>query len=342
MKKLTTPLFIVSLLTSPIWHSAQATHWDSLELTDEISVIAPGNGSHDGSVEKAREVIGRFGFRGKIPDDLINPTPLCYANTTQYCATHLQQELNNPQTKVIWALRGGRGSSRILPYLENIALGNHPSSVRTSTPLIVGFSDITALHLWATVRGLPSLHAPVLAYNKESAHIVNEDASLQDVFDILTGKVTELEYTCTPLNQAAQQEDLVMNTSIVGGNISLIQRSIGTDTELEAKGKILFLEETGEPATKFAEVLYQLDRSHVFDSPAAVFWGNLAYDNKEHEKYQYLKNEFATLFNERGIPFFQSDNFGHGKKNSPLPFNTPAILSFENPDEVRLKIRTNN
>ena len=309
--------------------------WSTLNPGDHVSVIAPGYGGHDGLIEKAKENISTFGFVARFPESLIDPQPLGYSNTIEYRTDHLLQELTAEGTKVIWALRGGRGSSEILQYLPEVEYLKTP-------PLIVGFSDATALHLLATANNWPSLHGVVLGYNKEAGDAINAETSLQDYFDILTGNVTELEYTFTPLNSAATQEDYSLEAPVVGGNVSLIQRSIGTNTHLNTAGKVLFLEDTGEQATRLKETLVHLDRTGAFKSPKAVIWGNFDHSESEDRKYQFLREEFAERLNARGIPFIHSPDFGHGKKNNPLPFNTSATLSFNGGDEVLMKVKTNN
>ncbi|WP_032113665.1 S66 peptidase family protein [Candidatus Paracaedibacter symbiosus] len=332
MKKF--PLFLFLPLVFFINHSWGAEKWNVLEPGNNIHVIAPGYGNHDGSVEHARKAILKMGYEPLIPDDLINPHPLGYSNTEEYRAAHLKEALCD-ETKIVWALRGGRGSSLLLPSLQDIPLS-------TPAKLIVGFSDITALHLWAAARNWPSLHGIVLGYNKEANHAVNAEASLNEILPILTGEIQELTYKFLPLNKAAQQEGRFVRGPIVGGNVSLIQRSIGTETQLNTSRKILFLEETGEQATKLMESLNHMERSRLLDSLQAVIWGNFNYAPEEHTKYQWLREALAEKLEERNIPFIHSDEFGHGKKNHPLPFNTPAILSFLNTEEASLTVKTNN
>ena len=332
-------IFLIIILFISDGYATSNLSWRYLEKDEFIDVVTPGYGAKDGSIEKAKENIQKFGFQARIPDDLIEPHPLGYSNTKEYRANHLKSVLESEDSKIIWALRGGRGSSFVLPYLKNLT----PSQPK----LIVGYSDATALHLWAAKREWPSLHGVVLGYNKDAKDAVNKDTSLEDVMDILTGKTREVHYKLTPLNKTAKLQETDICSSVVGGNLSLIQRSIGTDTSLDARDKILFLEDVGEVATKAYEMFNHLDRAGIFEKIKCLFLGNFTSDfqndDKDNlEKYNLLTEEIKELMDLRNIPVIASDNFGHGLYNHPLPFNTPAVLKFNHQfEEATLSIQTN-
>lgn len=317
--------------------SASNIRWTTLEKGDFVDVIAPGYGSQEDSIETAKNNIQKFGLSARIPEDLIEPQALGYSNTEQYRVNHLKQVLGSQEAKVIWALRGGRGTSTLLRYLK----GWEPMS---PPKLIVGFSDITGLHLLATQRGWPSLHAIVLGYNQDANPKVNSKASVEDVMDILMGRVQEVEYGVSPLNKQARSEDFSsIKGCVVGGNLSLIQRSIGTDTALNPSGKILFLEDVGEAPTRTYETLTHLERAGLFTGIKALLFGNFTagLSSEDVQKYDIVKGQVGEWMEEKKIPVFYSERFGHGDYNYPLPFNTPASLRCLNADESTLKVKTN-
>src|SRR3546814_19632623 len=56
--------------------------------------------------------------------------------------------------RAVCAVRGGCGCARILPYLDCKAIAAHPK-------LLIGFSDITALHLaFSAHAGFTTIHGP--------------------------------------------------------------------------------------------------------------------------------------------------------------------------------------
>ncbi len=321
--------------------SAQSTplQWEFLQEGDKINVLAQsyGNDTTKQYLATAKTVIQENGFKLDAPDDLISPQALEYANTVQYRQEHLKKVLLSEETKVVWTMRGGRGASGIILSLDGLS---SPSKVK----LILGFSDATALHLLAAKWGWPSLHCPVLAYNQEIAPAVNKATSLKLVFDILSGKTQEVSYTLSRLNKVAQSSRESMTSSIVGGNASVVQRSIGTETHLKTNGKILFLEDTGEPATKFLEIMTHFQRARLFESVKAIILGDFKSGLSEAQctDLGIAKNQFLETMTTFNIPVLGSEHFGHGDLNYPLPFGTLATLNFQSSGEVDLRVKTNN
>jgi muramoyltetrapeptide carboxypeptidase len=307
--------------------------WFFLEKGDPIHIVAPAYGISTNYMEKVRQNILKYGFKPEMPVDINAPQGLGYSNTDSYRAHHLKSVLTDDRVKVIWALQGGRGSSLLLSFLKDL-----PRLI--SPKLIVGFSDITALYLWAATRNWPSLHGIVLAYNKEMGLEANKESSMDALIPVLKGDIQELEYKLEPLNNTSKQ-DLVINGSIVGGNLSLIQRSIGTETNLQTAGKIIFLEDKDDTPTRLYESLNHLERAGLFQSPKAIIWGNFTLVDQNIEKFKIVQHIFADKMDRLNIPVVHSLNFGHGPKNYPLPFNTAATLRLGNSHAI-LTVKTNN
>ena len=74
------------------------------------------------------------------------------------------------------------------------------------------------------------------------------------------------------------------------------------------------------------ESLVHLERTNFFNCPKAVIWGNFNHAKEEDENYKFLLKMIAEKMDMYNIPLIHSEDFGHGKKNLPLPFNTPACF----------------
>jgi Uncharacterized proteins, homologs of microcin C7 resistance protein MccF len=151
----------------------------------------------------------------------------------------LQQMIDDPTVDAILCGRGGYGTSRIIDQLNWKKFRQHPK-------WIIGFSDITVLHsfLIAKLR-TASLHAPMAnAFNDGGA----QDEYVQSLRKALTGK--NANYTCAV--HACNKQGKASG-QLIGGNLSLMAHQIGTPSDVDTKGKILFLEDVGE-------YLYNVDR----------------------------------------------------------------------------------
>lgn len=327
-------LFIVFNLASA-YASSTTLEWEPLKEGGKVHIVAPSSGPEgtEAYLNASITFLKENGFVAETLNDLIILQSLGYANTLAYRQKHLNDVLFAENVDVVWALRGGRGASKVIMPLEELSA---PSKLK----LILGFSDTTAVHLLAAKWEWPSLHCPVLAYHQDGAHTVNKQTSLQPVFDILSGKTQEVNYTLNPLNSIAQEYQGTISSQIRGGNASVIQRSIGTPTHLKTSQRILFLEDIGEPATKFLEIMTQFQRARFFKEVEAIILGDFesGLTGDQPSALSVAKKEFLENMTVLRIPVLESPDFGHGDLNYPLPFGTPAQLDFQGTKEVKLRV----
>jgi muramoyltetrapeptide carboxypeptidase len=123
-----------------------------LELGEIVDVVAPSSKCHPSVIEKFKTILTSWGLQCRIPDDLFGDS-LLYANSDEKRFAHLQNAILSADSRVIWCLLGGYGSTRLMPMLRQIKPPKQPK-------LLIGFSDITALHIflqgqwdWPTLSG---------------------------------------------------------------------------------------------------------------------------------------------------------------------------------------------
>ncbi|MCO5143847.1 MAG: LD-carboxypeptidase, partial [Oligoflexia bacterium] len=74
---------------------------------------------------------------------------------------NIEHLLKNKNVGTLWFARGGYGATRLLPIFEEKKLA---SLLKKDPKLLIGFSDVTAIHLYFYKKlKLPSLHAPMPA-----------------------------------------------------------------------------------------------------------------------------------------------------------------------------------
>ncbi|MBN8532191.1 MAG: LD-carboxypeptidase [Alphaproteobacteria bacterium] len=128
--------------------------WKALSEGSIIDIIAPGYGTTQTVARAFARALEEWGWKARFPKGMFGKDLLCAA-PDEVRAKHLEAALHAEDSDAVWALRGGYGCTRLLPYLAKM---KKPKRVK---PLI-GFSDLTALHLHLNQRwGWPSLHAPV-------------------------------------------------------------------------------------------------------------------------------------------------------------------------------------
>ncbi|STX52319.1 LD-carboxypeptidase [Legionella busanensis] len=286
-----------------------------LEPGDTIDIIAPSSKCHPSVLDKFRDIIHSWGLHCHIPNDLFGDN-LLYANSDEKRFTHLQNALLNPNSKAVWCLLGGYGSTKLMPRLNQIKLPPH-------SKLLMGFSDITALHIFLQNQwGWPTLGAPS-GYQVSLNRVAKTSVELLQT--ILFRKEESLIYdNITPLNQLANKQHTI-TAPIIGGNLHLIQASLGTFWQINATEKILFIEEFNERAYRIDRILAQLEQAGIFKGAMAILFGDMI-DKGEPDGRFLVKDVIQEFATQCALPVLQISNIGHGAINNPLLLGHPATL----------------
>jgi muramoyltetrapeptide carboxypeptidase len=223
----------------------------------------------------------------------------------------LNAAIRDPRIDGIWCLRGGYGAMRLLPGVDYDALRKFPKAV-------IGFSDITALHLAIRARsGIVSYHGPtaravLTSFSRESmARAVRNDG------DPFAG--------ARPL--PLLREGSTVGT-LEGGNLALLCSLIGTPYSARFDGAILVLEDVNEPLYRIDRMLRQLILSGALARIAGLCFGAFTERGDESDdaprSLDVLFEEAATHV--RG-PVATGAPIGHVADQWTLPLGARAELS---------------
>lgn len=291
-------------------------HWDFLKKGDLIDVVAPGYPSKPEEVEGSARFLEKWGLRPHIPRDLIKPHFL-HANDDLERFVFLKKAIENPDSQVIWCLRGGYGSNRLLPLLAKLKKPKKPK-------LLIGISDITSLHMFFIQEwGWKTLHAPLL--DRLGRGLVSPKHE-KELHALLFGKSKHIEFKkLKALNQAARAVKKI-EAKIVGGNLTVLQSALATPWQIETKGKILFLEDIGERGYRIDRMLEQFRQAGLFKSCRGVILGDFVGSQEPQSEYSTLPHVFKRWSQDFEIPLFSGLEAGHAPIQRPVPFNTNCLL----------------
>lgn len=299
--------------------------WQSLKKNSIVDVIAPASQVTDKAIlEKVKTLFSSWQLTPQISPNLFGPDLLC-ANSDEQRFQQLKNALLNPNSDAIWCLRGGYGSTRLIPSLLKLT---SPKKCK----LFIGFSDITALHLFLQQKWhWQTLHGPTL--NQVTHHVIPPE-NIIELKKIIFEQLPELIYFLNPY-QKSNSLDLIQ-APITGGSLSLVQTSLGTEWQIETKEKILFLEDVNEPAYRIDRMLQQLQQSGILNYIKALLFGDFTFAIKpeEEKKIQKVLERFAM---EQNFPVLRCTGIGHGKHNRCLPFGIPALLDLTK-NQLSIKI----
>ncbi len=229
----------------------------------------------------------------------------------------LNAAIRDPRIDGIWCLRGGYGAMRILDAVDY-------ESLRRTPKAIIGFSDITALHLAVRARAnIVSYHGPtaraeLTPFSRESlARATGASGAAHVAQDPFTG--------AAPLAWLQQGE---VAGRLEGGNLALLCSLIGTPYAARVDGTILVLEDVNEPLYRIDRMLRQLILSGVLERLAGLCFG--AFTERGHERDAGSRS-LDVLFMEAAAyvqgPVVSNAPVGHIPDQWTLPLGARAELS---------------
>ncbi|MCC9166700.1 S66 peptidase family protein [Pontibacter harenae] len=290
-----------------------------LQPGDKIAILATARKISLAEVEFAIQVFESWGLE-VVLGRTIDTAYHVFAGDDALRIQDLQQALDDPSIKTIVCGRGGYGTTRIIDQVDFTKFRQHPK-------WIVGFSDVTALLCHVHNLGIESVHGIMpLLFSKEGAA-----PSIESLRQVLFGE--ELNYTAAShaFNRTGTGQG-----QIIGGNLSLLDSIIGTKSDIDTTGKILFLEDLNEYLYHVDRMMVHLDRSGKLNSLAGLIVGDMSdmLDNADpfaKDAYEIIAEHVAKY----NYPVCYGFPVGHEPLNLALVCGREAKLEVQE-DGVRL------
>jgi len=234
-------------------------------------------------------------------------------------AADLNRALHDPEVEAIFCVRGGYGCLRLLDRIDLPA--------DRSPPLLIGYSDITALHLsFYTRRGWPGLSGPVVTEWPQMTPDSDGHAAALHLDAWLNGD--------TPTLSRFEGTSLAPGTPgdaagpLLGGNLSVLSRLLGTRHCPDFHGAILFLEDVQEKPYQIDRKLAHLQLAGILDAVSGVVLGEFSTPDLDPDKPTLeVDDVFADYFDDRPYPVATGLKYGHLLPRVTVPIGVPARLS---------------
>ncbi len=231
------------------------------------------------------------------------------AGDDQLRAGDLRSALTDPAIAGIIFATGGSGAQRTLAALDWDGLAGLPPKV------LAGYSDVTAiLEAVAARLGWASLHSPMVTSAGGTAHY-----SFGSLLRTLMrpAQATDIRYPDAVTLNGGTARGITL-----GGNLTLLTSSIGTDTSLPARGGILLIEDENEEDYRIDRMLTQLRRSGYLDGVAGIIGGTFTGCGDPAAIEAILGERLGGL----GVPLIAWANVGHGGYFQTYPVGIAAEL----------------
>lgn len=279
-----------------------------------VDVVAPGSSTDIKDIKKSGQVLAEHGFRLRIPPRTLKPH-LYLSNSDEARFRFLKKALENEESEIIWCMRGGYGSNRLMPLLEKM---KRPKKRK----LFIGISDVTSIHSFLNQEwNWPTLHACLL--DRIGKGTIREH-DLKTILQVIRGQKEVISYKLKPMNSLAKKNPKVEGY-IRGGNLVTLQSLLATPSHPQWGGRILFLEELGERAYRIDRILQQLTQSGVLRSVRGVLFGQFTQCTERDGKVLWPKTlkEWAQA---QSMPVWDGLPCGHDVAQKPLFLNTHSEI----------------
>lgn len=282
-----------------------------LKPGDTIGLVTPAGPVRDlVAFAFGKELLEERGFRVKVPNDLFNEQGFL-AGSDQERASQFMSIWHDPEVKAVLAARGGYGCLRLLPLLDLEALAANPK-------ILIGYSDLTVLLNEITrLTGLVTWHAPMLNSLQRC-----DATSLASFWRTLAGEGPRMV-------QPDQLQVLREGTGrgpLAGGNLTSLAHLLGTPHELNWRGTILFLEDTGEAPYRIDRLLTHLERAGCLRELGGLILGTFTDNSGEEEAW--TSSVWTRVLELAGgdYPIWGNFPVGHGGRNISVPLGVMAEM----------------
>jgi muramoyltetrapeptide carboxypeptidase len=298
----------------------------ALRRGDLIGVAAPAGFIEEDRLRRGVAELEALGFAVRVAEGTAERRGFTAGSAAVRLAA-LEGLLANPDVRAIVCARGGAGVMHLMPHLD-------PESIRTQAKLVVGYSDVTLLHLLMARAGLTSAHGPMVARELAEGEQAYDRASL---WHALTGDGRP--YATGPDELVALRDGGAEGT-LRGGCLSLLAAAAGTPWALTTEGEptLLFIEDVDEKPFRIDRMLRQLRAAGAFAGVKGVVFGDMKGCAPPIDADYRLDDVLLEALAGLDVPVALGLSSGHAVGvNVTLPFGVRARLTCQGED-ARLEV----
>lgn len=264
-----------------------------LKRGDKVAVISPSGRVNEEKIRLATGKLEEWGLEVVFGNNTFNIFNKL-AGTDSERLNDLQWALDDEEIKAVFCSRGGYGLVRIIDEVNW-------SKFTAKPKFIIGFSDVTVLHNHVNKHmGIPTIHAAM-----PNSYDVASQESLQSLHDALF----------TPNYQ--YDLPLLKENEVVGGNLAIVYSLLGTNSDIDTEGKVLFLEEISEYAYNVDRMMHGLKKAGKLNNLKGLAIGYFT-DIKDDSFGLSVKEIIDNLTKEYNYPVIYGIKSGHEDDNRAI------------------------
>lgn len=268
-------------------------------------LISPSGIGDKKNLNFAKKRLADLGFEAFYRQDILSKH-LSYAGDFKRRAKEINEAYSS-DAEIIFAMIGGMGAIHILPYINY-------KKIKKSKKILVGLSDVTILlNSIYQKTDARCLHGP----NIGKTHLF--DKKTKDcLIDVINKKNYKVIFQEKDVFHQGKTE-----AQIVGGNVELLGRSLGTKFEVCTKGKIIFLEDYDMKSWRIFDILWQLKLAGKFRDIKGIILGYFVDCGKDINLY------LKEFFKDFRCPILINQPIGHSEPNLTIPLGEKCVIDTE-------------
>ena len=288
---------------------------------DLVGLVSPGGVVDDALLQRCVANLEAFGLRVKLGRN-VRAAHGGYAGTVKQRLDDLHAMFADREVRAIWAARGGSGTTGLLPHIDY-------GLVRANAKIVVGYSDMTALHLALLARAsVVSFHGPVASSRFSDFSATFLRAVLMDPrprMELLPSAQDDAEPREAGHPEPGPLRAGIAEGPLVGGNLTMASVLAGTPYMPSAAGCIVFLEDVDEAPYRIDRMLTQLAQAGITSRAAALAFGYFRNcvsrdGSRQLTLGEFLEEQVATL----GKPAAFGLALGHIPRQVTIPLGVRA------------------
>jgi len=275
-----------------------------LKKGDKIAIIAPARSVTFEEIHPSIRLFQKWGLEVVLGINIFSKENQ-YAGSDDKRLADLQQMLDDPSIRAIICARGGYGTVRIIDQVDFSGFCKTPK-------WIVGYSDITVLHTHILRHlDIETIHA-TMPVNLKDPDLTPGNAEF--LRKALFGEKLFYTKPITFLSRTGLSKG-----KLVGGNLSILYSLMGTPSEMDADGKILFIEDVDEYLYHIDRMMMNLHRAGKLKNLKGLIVGGMDRMRDNEIPFGKTANEIiAESVAGYHFPVYFDFPAGHGEINLPL------------------------
>lgn len=285
-----------------------------LQKGDTVAIVATARKNIDDNLKPAIELLKSWGLEVKVGNSIgLDFHQL--AGTDEQRAKDFQEQLDNPNIKMIWCVRGGYGTVRMIDLLDFTKFKQNPK-------WIVGFSDVTVLHSHLNTMGYKSIHGIMPVTVGKATKEAKETLRVA----LFNNERLEYDLLPHPMNKFGKAKG-----ELVGGNLSILYSLFGSPSAIDCNDKILFIEDLDEYLYHIDRMMMNLKRNGCLESIKGILVGGMTKmkdnDIPWGKDALQIVEDVTKKYN---IPIVYEFPAGHIRDNRALVLGTQVELEVNN------------